>query len=107
VQEVKKHTAKIKEEAQQCLAERQARMNRTIDDTHRTADDTHRTVNRMEKLVQSIYYLLLDRLAIENRGYGQNLILYEDQRNRLAIETATRRTIMGSAQSESCQETLS
>lgn len=66
MQEVKKHTAKIKEEALQCSYERQARMNRTIDETYGKLDT-------IEKVLQSIYYLLLERLANENKGHGQQL----------------------------------
>ncbi|KUJ07779.1 uncharacterized protein LY89DRAFT_352668 [Mollisia scopiformis] len=61
VQEVKKLSGKIKEEAQQCLAERQARMNKTIDETHRSVDKT-------EKLVQSIYCMLVERMTSESKG---------------------------------------
>ena len=64
MEEVKKHAAKIKEEAQHCLAERQARMNKTIDETYKRMDKT-------EKVLQSIYYLLLERETNENKRYGQ------------------------------------
>jgi uncharacterized Zn finger protein (UPF0148 family) len=64
VEEVKKHAAKIKKEAQHCLAERQARMNKTIDETHKRMDKT-------EKVLQSIYYLLLERETNENKRLGR------------------------------------
>lgn len=56
MQEVKKHTAKIKEEALACGAEEQAGMRRTVDQTYIKLDTA-------EKVLNSIYSLLYDRLG--------------------------------------------
>jgi hypothetical protein len=60
VQEVKKHAAKIKEEALACSAEWQARISRRVDETYTKLDTA-------EKVLQSIYSFLFDRLAHVNK----------------------------------------
>jgi len=56
VQEVKKHTVKIEEEALACSAEEQAR-------TRRKVDQTYIKLDTAEKVLNSIYSLLYDRLG--------------------------------------------
>ena len=58
LEEVKKHTVRIKEEAQQCLAMRQANMDKKVD-------------GLPEKVAQMVYRLLVSNPRFNYRGSGE------------------------------------
>jgi hypothetical protein len=58
LEDVKKHTVRIKDEAQQCLAARQANMDKKVDDLP-------------EKVAQMVYRLLVSSPKFNYRGSGK------------------------------------
>lgn len=63
VQDVTKHTLKVREAANQCLAARQQRMHRTVIDTYGKVDETW-------KLMQSQYEMLKEATVTAIRNCG-------------------------------------
>jgi len=60
VEEVKKRTARIKDEAAQCLAARQEKMHRTIDETNGKMDDA-------AKVLQMMYVMLYEQVSLNEK----------------------------------------
>jgi hypothetical protein len=58
LEDVKKHTVRIKDKAQQCLAARHANMDKKVDDLP-------------EKVVQMVYRLLVSSPRFNSRGSGE------------------------------------
>lgn len=63
VEEVKKRTARIKDEAAQCLAARQEKMHRTIDETNGKVDEAAR-------VLQMMYFTLYEEMT-SLKKYGK------------------------------------
>lgn len=64
VEEVKKRTARIKDEAAQCLAARNEKMHRMIDETNGKVDEAAR-------VLQMIYIMLNEEMASLHKKYGK------------------------------------
>jgi hypothetical protein len=58
LEDVKKHTVRIKDEAQQCLAARQANIDKKVDDLP-------------EKIAQMVYHMLASNPRFNYRGSGE------------------------------------
>jgi hypothetical protein len=61
---------RIKEEAQQCLAARAAKMDNNIGGLLEKVDDLPEKIG--EKIFQSLYILMQSSLLFNNRGYGKS-----------------------------------
>ena len=74
VEDVKKHTVKIKEEAQQCLAERSARMDRKMTGMQKTMMEALKTTDETHRFVQRLYCFLRDHPTLK-LGCGEWIVL--------------------------------
>jgi hypothetical protein len=68
--DVRKHTSRIKEEAQQCLAARTAKMDNNIGGLLEKVDDLPEKIG--EKIFQRLYILMQSSLLFNNKGYGKS-----------------------------------
>jgi hypothetical protein len=68
--DVRKHTTRIKEEAQQCLAARTAKMDNNIGGLLEKVDDLPEKIG--EKIFQRLYILMQSSLLFNNKEYGKS-----------------------------------
>lgn len=61
---------RIKEEAQQCLAARTAKMDKNMGELLEKVDDLPEKIG--EKVFQRLYLLMQSSLLLNNKGYGKS-----------------------------------
>jgi hypothetical protein len=68
--EVRKHTLRIRDEAQQCLAARNAKIDKNVGDLLEKADDLPEKIG--EKVFQRLHRLMQSSLLLNNKEYGES-----------------------------------
>jgi hypothetical protein len=68
--DVRKHTLRIKEEAQQCLAARNANIDKNVGDLLEKVDALPEEIG--ERVFQRLYRLMQSSILFNGKGYGES-----------------------------------